>query len=104
MKLTRISCNNKFIFLTKPDINKINQFLLFFFTERYGDGGGVSNAVVSVDRQEFIIAHGGNEGVRDFARFAKRIKVDTKVAFRRCIHGTNKWEAIAVIIKGWDVL
>ena len=90
--LTSISCDNKFIFLAKFDINKLNQLLLFLLIE--GSGGVervMRHPVASINRQELVVAHGGNEGVRDLAWLAKRVKVDTKVALTRRIHGAHKW-------------
>ena len=58
--LTSISCDNKFIFLAKFDINKLNQLLLFLLIE--GSGGVervMRHPVASINRQELVVAHGG---------------------------------------------
>lgn len=90
--LTSISCDHKFIFLAKFDINKLNELLLFLLIE--GSRGVeivMGHPIASINRQELEVAHGGNEGVRDLTRFAKRVKIDTKVALTRRIHGAHKW-------------
>lgn len=103
--LTSISCDHKFIFLAKFDINKLNELLLFLLIE--GSRGVeivMGHPIASINRQELEVAHGGNEGVRDLTRFAKRVKIDTKVALTRRIHGAHKWESIAVVVQRGDVL
>lgn len=81
LRFTCISGDNKLILLAKLDIDKINKLFMFLLIEGFGPGDRIGDTIiVSMNRQELKIGHGGNESISNITRLAKRVEIDTKIA------------------------